>query len=153
MRARIKSAFLLAVSLAVLGPAPVSPQSPVDDPEVQAQIDLFSAWLEGQIAIRGLPGVVAGVVSGDDLVWAQGFGYADVESERPMETDTRFRMASHSKLFTATAMMQLREEGRVALAALDRASRRVLTRGGGSRFSGLLEEGDFFLCLNKISTV
>jgi D-alanyl-D-alanine carboxypeptidase len=115
MRARIKSAFLLTVSLAVLGPAPVSPQSPVDDPEVQAQIDLFSAWLEGQIAIRGLPGIVAGVVSGDDLVWAQGFGYADVESERPMETDTRFRMASHSKLFTATAIMQLREEGRVRL--------------------------------------
>jgi CubicO group peptidase (beta-lactamase class C family) len=115
MRARIKSAFLLTVSLAMLGPAPVSPQSPVDDPEVQAQIDLFSAWLEGQIAIRGLPGIVAGVVSGDDLVWAQGYGYADVESERPMETDTRFRMASHSKLFTATAIMQLREEGRVRL--------------------------------------
>jgi CubicO group peptidase (beta-lactamase class C family) len=115
MRARIKSAFLLTVSLAMLGPAPVSPQSPVDDPEVQAQIDLFSAWLEGQVAIRGLPGIVAGVVSGDELVWAKGFGYADVESERPMETDTRFRMASHSKLFTATAIMQLREEGRVRL--------------------------------------
>jgi D-alanyl-D-alanine carboxypeptidase len=85
------------------------------DPEVQAQVRLFTAWLEGQIAYRGLPGVVVGVVAGDDLVWARGFGYADVEQGRPMETSTRFRMASHSKLFTATAIMQLREEGKLRL--------------------------------------
>jgi CubicO group peptidase (beta-lactamase class C family) len=71
--------------------------------------------MEGQIEIRGLPGVVVGVVSGDDLVWAEGFGHADIEAGRPMEVDTRFRMASHSKLFTATAIMQLREEGRLRL--------------------------------------
>jgi CubicO group peptidase (beta-lactamase class C family) len=90
-------------------------QSLATTPEVQAQIDLFSAWIEGQIEIRGLPGVVVGVVSGDDLVWAQGFGHADVDANRPMETDTRFRMASHSKLFTATSIMQLREQGRIRL--------------------------------------
>ncbi len=90
-------------------------QSPAVDPEVRAQIDLFSAWMEGQIEIRGLPGVVVGVVSGDDLVWAEGFGHADVDAGRPMETDTRFRMASHSKLFTATSIMQLREQGKVRL--------------------------------------
>ena len=90
-------------------------QAPTADPEVQAQIDLFSAWIEGQIEIRGLPGIVVGVVSGDDLVWARGFGHADVDAGRPMATDTRFRMASHSKLFTATSIMQLREQGKVRL--------------------------------------
>jgi D-alanyl-D-alanine carboxypeptidase len=89
--------------------------SPADNPGVQAQVRLFSAWLESQIAYRGLPGVVVGVVAGDDLVWTRGFGFADVEAGRPMESDTRFRMASHSKLFTATAVMQLREEGKVRL--------------------------------------
>ena len=54
----------------------------VSDPEVQAQVRLFSAWMEGQIEIRGLPGAVVGVVAGDDLVWAQGFGHADVDSGR-----------------------------------------------------------------------
>ena len=109
----------LAATLAGLllaTPAPAASQSSVaSDPEVQAQIDLFSAWMEGQIEIRGLPGAVVGVVAGDDLVWAQGFGQADIEADRPMETDTRFRMASHSKLFTATAIMQLREEGKLRL--------------------------------------
>lgn len=94
---------------------PATAQEVASDPEVQGQIELFSAWMEGQIAIRGLPGIVVGVVAGDDLVWARGFGHAEVEAERPMALDTRFRMASHSKLFTATAIMQLREEGLVRL--------------------------------------
>ena len=104
-----------AAAVCLLSPAPSAAQSPAQDPEVQAQIGLFSAWLDGQIEIRGLPGVVVGVVAGDDLVWARGFGLADVAADRPMDTDTRFRMASHSKLFTATAIMQLREQGRLRL--------------------------------------
>ena len=104
-----------AVLHAAVAASPTLAQSVASDPEVEAQIELFSNWLEGQIEIRGLPGIVVGVVSGDDLVWARGFGHADVEADRAMESDTRFRMASHSKLFTATAIMQLREEGRLRL--------------------------------------
>ena len=76
---------------------------------------LFSAWLEGQLAYRGLPGVAAGVVSDQQLVWSRGFGYADVAAKVPMTPATKFRMASHSKLFTAIAIMQLREEGKLHL--------------------------------------
>lgn len=85
------------------------------DPDVLGAQRLFSAWLEGQLAYRGLPGVVVGVVADQELVWAQGFGHADVQAKRPMAPDTKFRMASHSKLFTATAIMQLREQGKVRL--------------------------------------
>ena len=99
----------------LLAPAPSQAQNPAADPDVQAQIGLFSAWLDGQIAIRGLPGIVVGVVSDQELVWAKGFGHADLDSDRHMQTDTRFRMASHSKLFTATSIMQLREQGKVRL--------------------------------------
>ncbi len=109
-------AAVLTLSLAVFGlPTNSGAQSPASDPDVQGQIRLFSAWLEGQIAYRGLPGVVVGVVAGDELVWARGFGHADLDSDRHMERDTRFRMASHSKLFTATAIMQLREQGKLRL--------------------------------------
>jgi len=90
-------------------------QSIAEEPEVAAQIALFSAWLNGQIEYRELPGAIVGVVADQELVWARGFGYADLETQRPMTPDTRFRMASHSKLFTATAIMQLREEGRLRL--------------------------------------
>ncbi|MBC7673756.1 MAG: beta-lactamase family protein [Polaromonas sp.] len=76
---------------------------------------LFSAWMDGQLAYRGLPGVVVGVVADQQLVWAQGFGLADVENNVPMSPDTKFRMASHSKLFTATSIMQLRERNKLRL--------------------------------------
>ena len=85
------------------------------DPDVLGAQRLFSAWLEGQIAYKGLPGVVVGVVADQELVWATGFGHADVQAKKPMTPATKFRMASHSKLFTATAIMQLREQGKLRL--------------------------------------
>ena len=105
--------WFVASSLAAQSPPAVSTVS--DDPDVQGAQRLFSAWIEGQIAYRGLPGIVVGVVSDQQLVWAQGFGFADLATKRPMTPATKFRMASHSKLFTATAIMQLREQGKIRL--------------------------------------
>ena len=106
-----------ACSIAVLAVSPVYAQAPAvaTDPDVLGAERLFTAWMESQIAYRGLPGIVVGVVADQDLVWAKGFGYANVEKKVPMTPATKFRMASHSKLFTATAIMQLREQGKVRL--------------------------------------
>lgn len=76
---------------------------------------LFSAWMEGQLAYRGIPGVAVGVVYDQQLVWSQGFGFADVKNRVPMTPQVKFRIASHSKMFAAIAIMQLREEGRIRL--------------------------------------
>ncbi|PRC91983.1 serine hydrolase domain-containing protein [Solimicrobium silvestre] len=86
-----------------------------DDPEVLGSERLFSAWMEGQIAYRGLPGIAIGVVSDQKLVWAKGFGFADIKVKLPMTPETKFRIASNSKLFTAIAIMQLREQGKLGL--------------------------------------
>ncbi len=85
------------------------------DADVQGAVRLFAAWLEGQLLYRHLPGVAVGVVADQELVWSQGFGFADVARKTPMTPQTKFRMASHSKLFTATAVMQLREDGKLRL--------------------------------------
>ncbi len=76
---------------------------------------LFSAWMEGQLAYRGIPGVAVGVVYDQQLVWSQGFGFADVKNRVPMTAQVKFRIASHSKMFAAIAIMQLREEGKLRL--------------------------------------
>ena len=95
--------------------APSALSRVASDPDVLGAERLFSAWLEGQIAYRGLPGIAVGVVSDQELVWASGFGFADVKAKVPMSPTTKFRMASHSKMFTAIAIMQLREQGKVRL--------------------------------------
>lgn len=113
--------WVVACAMVVLTPMLLFAQPSVrtgaiaDDADVLAAGRLFSAWLDGQIAYRGLPGVVVGVVAGDELIWSKAFGYADLATKRPMTRDVTFRMASHSKLFTATAIMQLREDGKVRL--------------------------------------
>lgn len=95
--------------------APAGAASLAKNPDVLGAERLFSAWMEGQMAYRGLPGVAVGVVKDQELVWSQGFGFADVEAKLPMTAITKFRVASNSKLFTAIAIMQLREEGKVGL--------------------------------------
>ncbi len=86
-----------------------------DNPEVAGAIRLFDAWMQGQMVHRSLPGVAVGIVHDQQLVWAKGYGMSDVAKGAPMTPATKFRMASHSKLFTATAIMQLREAGKVRL--------------------------------------
>lgn len=108
------------IALALLLATPALAQSPpataiAENPDVQAAERLFSAWMNGQIAYRGLPGVAVGVVHDQTLVWSKGFGYADVAAKKPMTADTRFRIASNSKLFAAIAILQLREQGKLRL--------------------------------------
>ena len=57
-----------------------------------------------------LPGAAVGVVHGDSLAWASGLGYADVASRTAPDSVTLYRVASITKTFTGTAILQLRDE-------------------------------------------
>jgi CubicO group peptidase (beta-lactamase class C family) len=62
-----------------------------------------------------LPGIVAGVASRDGLRWWHSAGFADIEAGRRGDQRTLHRVASITKTFTATAVLQLRDEGRLRL--------------------------------------
>ncbi|AKN30203.1 hypothetical protein Ccar_04940 [Clostridium carboxidivorans P7] len=65
-----------------------------------------------------VPGAVITVVKDGQVIFSQGYGYADLTNKVPMTADkTLIRIASVSKLFTYTAMMQLYEQGKVDLKA------------------------------------
>jgi CubicO group peptidase (beta-lactamase class C family) len=62
-----------------------------------------------------IPGIAVGVVQGDDLVFAEGFGYADIETKKPFDPAMRHRIGSVTKTMTALCTMALVDEGRLSL--------------------------------------
>jgi CubicO group peptidase (beta-lactamase class C family) len=67
------------------------------------------------VAEHHLPGIAVGVVIGDELVYQEGFGYADIESKRPQDPALRQRIGSITKTMTALCAMALVDEGRLSL--------------------------------------
>jgi len=115
---RIFTLVLAVLSVAVLSAnaqVRAQPARVADDPGVQSNLRLLEAWIETQIAYRNLPGMAIGIVYDQELVWARGFGYADVASKTPATPATIYRIASNSKVFTSVAVMQLRDAGKLRL--------------------------------------
>jgi CubicO group peptidase (beta-lactamase class C family) len=62
-----------------------------------------------------LPSVAAAVVRKGEVVWSDAVGTASYEEDRDATPDTQYRIGSITKTFTATAVMQLRDEGKLDL--------------------------------------
>ena len=78
------------------------------------------AFLDGivplQLAQQDIAGATVSIVKDGKLLFAKGYGYADVAAKKPVVADeTMFRPGSISKLFTWTAVMQLQEQGKLDL--------------------------------------
>ncbi len=67
------------------------------------------------LAEQNLPGLSVAVAVGPDLVWAEGFGWADLENRVKVEPDTRFRIGTASTMLTSAAVGLLLERGRLKL--------------------------------------
>jgi CubicO group peptidase (beta-lactamase class C family) len=87
----------------------------LDHPDVRSNIDLLSAWIESQMAYRGWPGLSIAIVHDREPAWSRGFGWADVAGRVSATADTLYRVASITKTFTATAILQLRDAGKLRL--------------------------------------
>ncbi len=75
----------------------------------------FEAALDSIRVELQIPGMAAAIAHGRDVVWARGFGLADVENGRPATDTTAFYLASVTKSVAAIVLMQLVEEGLVGL--------------------------------------
>lgn len=74
----------------------------------------YVSWLiRKEMKKNDITGLSIALVDGQHVVWTQGFGYADKTNKVPATPETVYRVGSISKLFTATAVMQLAEEGKI----------------------------------------
>ncbi|MER9959055.1 beta-lactamase family protein [Mesorhizobium australicum] len=73
--------------------------------------------IEGKLKEFSIPGSAVGIVQDGRLLWAKGYGWADVKRKVPMTPKTIMNIGSVSKTITATAVMQLWERGLIDLDA------------------------------------
>jgi len=90
----------------------ITEDGPLPDAEVFAQFEEDLEYLRQALKI---PGFSAAVVKDQELVWAEGFGYADLENKVEATPDTPYLLASVTKPIAATLIMQLVEDGRLDL--------------------------------------
>ncbi|HKX08665.1 MAG TPA: serine hydrolase domain-containing protein [Stellaceae bacterium] len=80
-----------------------------------AALDYIPRWLEFQMRQTELPGCAVAIAQRGRIVLEQAFGHADLGRGFPLTPRHRFRVASHSKSFTAAGIMRLRERGKLRL--------------------------------------
>ena len=86
-----------------------------DDPEVKAALALVEARLSAFWQEKKIVGLSAAVIYDQEIIWTTSFGYADLEEKIPTTPQTIYRIHSISKPFTATMLMQLRDQGKLQL--------------------------------------
>jgi D-alanyl-D-alanine carboxypeptidase len=78
-------------------------------------LDYVATWMDHQMRQARLPGVAIAVAHAGTIVLDRAFGVANLATGEALTPAHRFRVASHSKTFTATAIMKLHEAGRLRL--------------------------------------
>ncbi len=122
------ASFLLAVLAAGVLPGceATQPDEPVEvriarveegllPPIVIAGREPTTYSLQERMEHYSVPGVSVAVIDDYQVVWAKGYGVADVETGAPVTTETLFQAASISKPVAAVGMLKLVEDGRLTL--------------------------------------
>jgi len=92
----------------ILVPRPLDSQEAVDIAHLEIELDRLRQRLS-------IPAFSAAIVKNQEVLWARGFGCADIASNAPATPHTPYHLASLTKPFGATILLQLVEEGLVEL--------------------------------------
>jgi D-alanyl-D-alanine carboxypeptidase len=123
------------------------------DPRSTILLAFTRSWLEFRYGEEDITGFSVAVAHRGQLLLSDAFGYADVAKATKLTTSHIFRIASHSKTFTATALMQLQEKGALRIddhvadylpwlgAHRDRRWRQVTVRQLMSHGAGIIRDG------------
>jgi len=112
---KILLSILSILSIVVLAGCAAVPPRPADIArgDYASVQEYVKKLIRHEMDKNAVAGLSIAVVDDQQIVWAEGFGYADREREIPATAETLYRVGSITKLFTATAAMQLAEQGRL----------------------------------------
>src|SRR5260370_37213281 len=107
MNKLLPTSLLLALVLACASLAPAQ------NLDVAKSLEGFDEYMAKVLKDWNGPAIGVGIVVGDKLVFAKGYGYRDYEKKLPFTPGTVCPIASNTKLFTAVAAGMLVEEGKL----------------------------------------
>lgn len=81
----------------------------------QHTLDFIDSWLKLRCTWAGMPGFSIAIAKDGKVIFDKAYGFADIKNEKKLTTKHLFRIASHSKTFTATAILQLQEQGKLRI--------------------------------------
>jgi len=110
---RVVGGLWWAMVISACSPA-VAQSAPNSEAKVQAIVE---PRLQAVMRAKGVPGLSCAVAIDGDIVFAQGYGFADLENDVPATKKTVYRLASISKPITAVLVMQIAERGDLDLDA------------------------------------
>lgn len=131
-------------------------------------IAYIDSWLRFRYEKLDMPGFVLAIGDDTDVLFEQAYGYANLEQRDLMKSSNIFRIASHSKTFTATAVMQLAEAKQLSIDEplvtyltwlsqhRDRRMKRITARQLLSHSAGTIRDGhdaNFWLMTNPFPDV
>ncbi|MBK8984435.1 MAG: beta-lactamase family protein [Ignavibacteria bacterium] len=83
--------------------------------EYTFKIEKAQKLIAGLMTEKNIPGLSIAIGTKNEIVWAQGFGFADLENKTPVKINSKFRIGSISKTLTALALGKLIENGQISL--------------------------------------
>ena len=110
-------AWLVVIALILVTSIPAAAQDKdvANHPRVKEALELLDIWVEAELGYKRIPGISLAIVLDQDLLWSNGWGYANREEKIPAKPDTIYSICSISKLFTSVSVMQMRDAGKISL--------------------------------------
>jgi CubicO group peptidase (beta-lactamase class C family) len=109
---RVRTALLLSLLAGCAAAPQRRAEAPAGGPDLREVDALFAPY-----AAPGAPGAGVLVLHGGRVALSRGYGLGDLAARTPVTPETRFRLASLTKQFTAAAVLLLAGEGRLGLDA------------------------------------
>ena len=81
----------------------------------QDAVKLMDVWIDAQKDYEDIPAIMGAVVQDQNIIWSGAYGLISQQDNTPVNLDTMASICSVSKVFTATAVMKLVDEGRLSL--------------------------------------
>src|SRR5688572_20179465 len=111
----VKNIFIIIVGMVLITGFAACKEESIPDPVSAVSIADFETRLDDLRKGTKIPGMVAGIINGGQIVWTKNYGYADVSKNKPVTNSTIFHLASLTKTFASTVILQLVNENKIDL--------------------------------------